>query len=200
MNERKSYRTNTRACNIRGCLKRRAAGDDICTMHRARIERHGDASIRLTVNQSEARQTLERWVADRDRSTGCWEWPNRTKEGYADIIVNGRRTPAGRYALLLDGRDPTGFLACHHCDNPPCVNPDHLYVGTHAQNVADSIARGRSRVGEASPRAKITEADVREIRRMYASGVNFSKLGAAFSISKQHAARIARRENWAHVA
>lgn len=79
--------------------------------------------------------------------TNCWEFMgNRDKDGYGKIrIGNGKRIRTHRLAVLLSGvQIPKGMFVCHHCDNPPCVNPQHLYVGSASDNQKDSFNRGRS--------------------------------------------------------
>lgn len=79
------------------------------------------------------------------RTEGCWEWQG-TIDGYGYGVLDhaGRRYRAHVLALEFDGRPvPTGMHGCHHCDNPGCVRPDHLYVGTPADNIRDQLDRGR---------------------------------------------------------
>lgn len=79
-------------------------------------------------------------------NTGCWFWDGDAfMKGYARIIIDGKQTYATHTALALHGRPRPSVkaMACHHCDMPNCVNPDHLYWGTHKTNVQDAITRGR---------------------------------------------------------
>lgn len=93
----------------------------------------------------------------------------------------------------------------HHCDNPPCVNPSHLYVGTHANNAADRAERHRGKEhrqrGEANDNAKLTEADVRAIIVELQRIPRRSQIAIAeqFGIKQPQVSRIMRRENWAHL-
>ena len=89
----------------------------------------------------------------------------------------------------------------HSCDNPPCVNPAHLLAGTQADNVRDKVERNRqARVaGEEHYAARLTDDDVREIRRRYSNGATQRELAGAFGISPSHAGNVARRLSWQHV-
>ena len=105
---------------------------------------------------------------------GCWEWTaNKNWKGYGKIDdENGRKVYAHRVAYELQfGAIPDGMHVCHRCDNPGCVRPDHLFLGTPTDNMADKYAKGRDNrigktgaTGESHGRSKLTEADVLAIR------------------------------------
>lgn len=103
-----------------------------------------------------------------DPVTGCWLWTAyRDPKGYGRAASTGREVLAHRVAwTLYRGPIPAGQHVLHKCDNPPCCNPDHLFVGTNLDNVADRIAKGRSCAnhGTANGRARLCAEDVRAIR------------------------------------
>jgi hypothetical protein len=111
----------------------------------------------------------------------CWLWmAERKKSGYGKIRIAGRQTMAHRVAwTLTHGLIPKGMKICHRCDNPPCCNPSHLWLGTQTENIADMDRKGRRdtsglilfKRGEECPTAKLTWSDVREIRRSVLSGL-----------------------------
>lgn len=135
--------------------------------------------------------------------TTCWIWTGSLwPAGYGRVRRDGHQLQAHRVAFAYaNGPIPEGMDVLHRCDNPPCVNADHLYLGTDADNVRDRMERGRSarQLGEACGTAKLTEALVREMRRQHAAGVGFRRLGRAFGVSKHAASLAVTGQTWGHV-
>jgi hypothetical protein len=107
----------------------------------------------------------------------CWDWTGnvlRHKDprfNYGRLSIGNKQTYATRLSWELhNGLIPKGLWILHHCDRPICVNPKHLYLGTHSDNMADAVSRDRLPFGEQNHRAKLTEEAVREIRRRYVRG------------------------------
>lgn len=102
---------------------------------------------------------------------------------------------------LVNGPIPEGLQVRHLCNNPPCCNVEHLAVGTHADNMADKVAAGRqSRMpGESHPLAKLTEADVRVIRALAATGVTHKVIAEKFSIRRKYVSDVVCGRSWKHV-
>jgi DNA-binding transcriptional regulator YiaG len=153
---------------------------------------------------------------------GCWEWKGgRDKDGYGVFAVKiahatFRHMKAHRIAWELAGKgDPGEGEVCHTCDNPPCCNPKHLFLGTRLDNARDMATKGRglsgdknaSRLkpeclkrGEQHPNAKLTEPQVSEIRRLWrAGGVTQPELARRFSVSDGTIYCIVTGRNWRHV-
>jgi hypothetical protein len=110
--------------------------------------------------------------------------------------------------LELVGRPvPPGMCALHACDNPPCVNPAHLWIGTRAQNAADMKAKGRARsgygggppCGERNHKAKLNTCKVQEIRRRFAAGEPSSKLAQEYGVARNTIRAVTKRQLWKHV-
>ncbi len=114
----------------------------------------------------------ERFWAKVDTSGECWLWTACTKrDGYGRIWHRGKVAIAHRVAWELErGPIPEGLFVCHHCDNHRCVRPDHLFLGTQADNLQDMTAKGRRAVGERLPQTRLTDAQIAEMRRLYRSG------------------------------
>jgi len=142
---------------------------------------------------------------------GCWIWTGKSKTcfGYGLINLgghNGKIEKAHRVSWILAyGNIPDGLFVCHHCDNPPCVRPDHLFLGTPADNNHDMQQKGRcDRVkrpkGERHWMAKLTNEQVLEIRAKYESDKPYLRqLGVQYGVSLQTIHRIVRRKNWDHI-
>ena len=134
--------------------------------------------------------------------TGCWEWAaGKYRNGYGAIRDGGGMRGAHRVSYELHcGEIPSGMHVCHRCDNRACVNPSHLFLGTHYENMADRDAKGRQPRGLANGAAKLTEADVRAIRAADARwGIN-RKLAAQFGVSNQHISDIRSGQRRCEVA
>lgn len=131
----------------------------------------------------------------------CWTWTGAmASRGYGVLSVNGRMVYAHRLAWEMEhGKAPKMFV-CHRCDNPPCVNPSHLFLGTPADNMRDMTAKGRyrpyDRRGGRNPRAKLTSDQVLEIRARHGAGEPPRKLAPAYGVSRSHVSNIIARRCW----
>ena len=112
------------------------------------------------------------WDKVEAQPNGCWEWQAAvTNKGYGTFQAKNRTQYAHRLAAAdAKGVIPVGLFALHHCDNPPCVYPDHLYYGTAKDNAVDAKKRGRWTHGEVHASSKLTEKKVLEARRLYSTG------------------------------
>ena len=137
----------------------------------------------------------------------CWLWMGATNRlGYGSMHVGSKKNkamhnePAHRISYELHYHSlPRGMEVCHTCDNPRCVNPNHLFVGTHQDNVDDMVKKKRHTWGERNPQAKITEEIVRQIRRLAADGELQKVIAARFGLTRTAVTLIVGRKRWAHV-
>jgi hypothetical protein len=134
---------------------------------------------------------------------GCWEWTGtRFSQGYGRIAYLNRSLKAHRVAYeLFVGPIPEGKLVCHACDNPPCVNPEHLFLGTDLENLQDAARKGRKdHKGEKNSRVKITEFIVKQIREDYAVGdIMQQDLADKYGVTQMTISNIVTRRTWKHI-
>jgi len=139
------------------------------------------------------------------QGTPCWDWtaaclPN----GYGYFAAHGKMGYAHRYSWeMTHGPIPDGLHVLHHCDRRCCVNPAHLFLGTRSDNMRDMVSKGRagreSPHGEHSPNAKLTEANVREIRAAVAAGASRKALARHFGVSAPTVRAVVEGKSWVHV-
>lgn len=145
-----------------------------------------------------------------DRSGDCWLWTgSHNSNGYGTFYLGGRNILAHRVAYqLANGSIVDDLLVCHRCDNPPCCNPNHLFLGTNGDNIRDMASKGRhwykhqpekQRRGEQVKNAKFTDSQVREIRALARAGVSQREIARRFGSHQRNISRIVRRQAWTHV-
>jgi len=171
----------------------------------------------LTEKQNAAYQAMV------DQSAGpdaCWPWKGRvTAKGYGEFCTGGIadrvKCRAHRMAYFLEhGVDPGSLWVLHKCDNPPCCNPKHLWLGNNTDNNRDSAAKGRKKWkedhlwrqhpdsvlhGERNGHSKLTEVDVVEIRRLHAEGLHKDEIAAKFGVTPTSIRYIVERKQWKRV-
>lgn len=148
----------------------------------------------------------------------CWPWQGHCdRHGYGSFKQGEKLTGSHRVAWeLTRGPIPEGLHVCHHCDNPPCCNPSHLFLGTHQDNMRDMVAKGRDRASKnresrgtpppkqraprppgRSGRAKLTEKQVQDIRALYATGeYTQDELGVMFGVARSRISETCNRKTW----
>lgn len=195
-----SVRVNRRQCKVEGCEKPLWARG-ICRMHYGRWERHGDTNaLRVFHFLSFSRpDELKKMLLNHRTITsdGCWEWTRtRTSEGYGNQTVDGRVYRVSRLSkALFHGFDLNSpLLMCHHCDNPPCFNPNHLFPGTDKDNSEDCRRKGRPKGA-----IKLTPEKVRSIRAERLTGATMASLGQKFGVSASTICHVVHRRDWQFV-
>ena len=141
-----------------------------------------------------------------DNETGCWNWKGKLNiNGYASQKEKGigkKYVIVSRFICkFIKKSDPEGLDACHTCDNPKCVNPDHLFLGTRQDNMNDMKNKGRGKcyIGEKNNRAKLTENDVRLIRKLKGT-LKIKELAEIYGVSPTAIGNILKRISWSHIS
>lgn len=134
----------------------------------------------------------------------CIEWDGPKNDwGYGKVSINHRSFYAHRVAYAnangLQIEDLKGLVVRHRCDNPACVNPNHLVIGSHDDNMKDMTERGRSQHGAKNYAAKLTEALVLELRRWHSAGESMSDLARKLGIDRMTVSRAIRGVTWKHL-
>jgi len=174
-------------------------GDDMIQSSRKR-----GAVLRLLVSKMEKSQQ------------GCWEWQGSKTNGYGSFripgVCNDTKILASRAAWVVFNGEaiPDGLFVCHHCDNPKCFNPDHLFLGTQKDNIQDCKKKGRLITGTASHLSKYDDNDLNTVVDLLAKGMTGREVSELTGISTSHISRIKRGytrvtddmegKNWIHPA
>lgn len=156
-----------------------------------------------------------RFDANVQKGDGCWEWSGSLmNSGYGRFNLKKRWQSAHRMAYsATHGPIPEGLLVCHKCDNPRCVRPSHLFLGTCKDNVHDCIRKGRCSsgdshwlrrtpgvmAGEANPHAMLTESQVIAMLTCLSDGMTRQEVADKFKVRKEIVSRIDRGKSWSHV-
>lgn len=169
-------RGDSRSC---GCLKAEASK---ARMREMRLRQSG---------------TLEERFFSRFQQveSGCWQWRSHTdKDGYGVLPGDRQNIRAHRLSFEIHvGCIPDGMIVCHKCDNPGCVNPDHLFVGTAKDNAQDALIKRRHYIGEKNGRSKLTREDVQYIRK---SSRNTIELAEILGVAQSTVNRVKRGDLW----
>ena len=163
------------------------------------IERHPDGRLKLSQEQNRRFLTKIRFPEGED---GCWEWVSSLSKtgGYGEFHFLGKTSKSHRlsYELFVAALGDDDHVL-HRCDNPRCVRPGHLFVGTHEDNMRDMAAKRRSRHGEGHHGAKLSAFLVRCMRALKSQGVHSDRLAGMFRVNASCVDKVCSGRSWRHV-
>lgn len=147
---------------------------------------------------------MKRFWQKVNKTNGCWLWTaGKDACGYGNFKIEGVTVRAHRFAYRLEyGNIPVGMQVLHRCDTPACVRPSHLFLGTHTDNHADKISKGRQRgaVGERNSHAKLTLEQVQEIRKKYrGQNVSTATIAKIYGVSQVSISYILIGKTWSNL-
>lgn len=136
-----------------------------------------------------------------ENENGCFICSSHKKDkGYARIRKYGKQIPISRYMYEeCFGFIPKGMVIRHKCDNPSCINPEHLELGTHQDNMNDMVKRNRSQKGKDRTIAKLKEDDIKRIKKEYSKGKSSRELAKIFNVDKSSIMNIINKKTWRHI-
>jgi DNA-binding transcriptional regulator YiaG len=181
-------------CSLVGCSKPSYC-KRLCKAHYNKQWLYGDVRYNGRLHR---RKHLE----FRETSDGCFECTSHTSNrgGYTEYHFNGKKYVLHRYIYEeCFGEIPDNMIVRHKCDNRLCINPEHLELGTHLENMKDMTDRKRQCRGENSPFAKLTEKDIPEIRKMLQDGIKMTDIAKRYNVSRSTISNIKRRKTWTHI-
>ena len=142
------------------------------------------------------------WEKVERKESGCWEWTGpRMPRGYGVVNTrSGGTALAHRLSYMLFHGDPGDKSVLHSCDNPPCINPSHLWLGTQKDNIEDMVKKGRACNGERQGSSVLMDQDVRQIRKAYSLGrISQKVLAEEYGVSQTLVSQIVLRKIWRHI-
>lgn len=136
-----------------------------------------------------------------DPNSGCWLWvATHNGQGYGRVKRDNKWRLATHVSYeVFVGKIPAGLQALHRCDTPACVNPNHLFLGTHADNMADMAKKGRQSKGVDSPQSKLNEDDVLNIVSLLKKGSSHTAIASVFDVERSAITSISSGRTWSHV-
>ena len=184
-------------CNFDGC-ERNSKSKGFCDMHYRRLLKRGsvyDHGLKKVETGDDIQRFHKKYIVDKDN---CWIWQSGTrgsneKKQYGRHWANGKSINAHRFSYIIHvGEIPDGVYVCHKCDNPLCVNPKHLFLGTHQENMNDMVAKNRAYKGRGEEKYWLSKLTAKQAEEIKNSTLSQSKLGKIYGVAQTTISRIKR--------
>lgn len=186
----------SKICTVIKCETETFKGDKYCRKHRARLHRNGSLELITILERLKLNTVI-------NKITGCWEWNGFVnKGGYGRITIKQKKYLSHRVSYeQYVGEISKGLLVCHKCDNRICINPVHLFLGTHKDNGKDKANKSRSSSFKGSKNhfSKLNENDVLKIRELYKKGLSTKEIKNHYNVGSVCINSIIRRDTWKHI-
>lgn len=182
-------------CVAPNCKKNNHNRGKYCGMHAARLYRNGSLDLNKISDK-------ERFLSKIIKNNDCWIWQGHLHHGYGRFSIKCKSYIASRAAyILFKGKIPDKLYVCHSCDNPACVNPEHLWLGTDKDNAQDSVIKGRNyyKKGENHPKAILKNEQVIIIKNKLKNKETITKISKEMNIAFETVKSIKKGKIWKHI-
>jgi hypothetical protein len=192
--------SETKICSIADC-KNVVLVKGVCNTHYIRIKKNKPVETKSCYELTPKERLLK--FVKINEETNCWDWIGaKNRKGYGSLHFGGKTRIAHRMSYeLYVGEIPSGLLVCHHCDQPECINPEHLFLGTDLDNSNDKFLKGRQRflVGEDNVTSKLTTFEIVEIKNMLKEGIGLTVIAKKYNTSRSNIDSIKKHKSWRHI-
>lgn len=175
-----------------------------CFKHYYRNYKHGSPHVTLKGSRYKIHKTLKDSIESKytkKSDNECWNWRSyKGTGGYGNFTFNGKVYISSRASYeVYVGKIPENMHVCHKCDNRACVNPNHLFVGTVADNMRDMVNKNRSAKGSNHSQAKLNESQVKKIKQMLKQNITHTEIAAMFNVGREAISKINQGIRWGHI-
>ena len=170
----------------------------MCNKHYTRWSKYGDPYVVKNTHKMTTREKLDYYT---NKNGICWEWEGGLNDsGYGKLRIGDKDTVAHRVSYTeYIGEIPKGMYVLHNCDNRKCNNPEHLFLGTHQDNMDDMVNKNRQAQGEDVCTAKLTNNEVKYMKMLFKRGVMCKVVAAMFGITLNYASKIKCGRGWGFI-
>jgi hypothetical protein len=196
----------SKVCTVENCSNK-VVSKGLCDKHRIRLKRHGNLHFTKKYYFETLEEAFFEIMGNLPESDKCIIWKGRLdRKGYGTLSVKSIKMKAHRFSYQkYIGEISEGLCVCHSCDNPSCVNPKHLWLGTSQENIMDKISKGRDidppkLLGELNYNSRFNEETIKLIRKEHKeSKTSFTDLARRYGVTRCAISLIVKRKTWKHV-